>query len=529
MKIISTGMHNNVCLPIIGRRKFLQGAAAMGLLQVGVSRTAAAEAKKGGRLRIGVTGGSTNDTLDPALILDVYMTQVSWQLRNCLTEIAADGSLVPELAESWEASPDAKTWAFKIREGIEFHNGKTLNAADVVASINHHRSADSKSTAKDIVKVITDIKGDGDYSVVMTLDAGNADFPYLLSTPHLGICPAKSDGKIDWESGTGTGGYVLELFEPGKQTLTKRNANYWKEGRAYFDEVQTVFISDVTARTNALLAGEIDVINKADIKTLEFLKSDPNIQVLLGSSNQHVALPMHAKLAPFDNNDIRLALKYAVNRQELLDKIFGGYGDIGNDHPIGGANRFRATVEEIPQRPYDPEKAKFHLKKAGVDKLDVKLSVAETAFAGATDAGLLYSEAAKSAGINIEVVREANDGYWDNIWLKAPWCASFWAGRPTEDWALTQVYSSGAAWNESHWENERFNELLIQARSELDDAKRREMYVEMQRILNEEGSSVIPVFTPYVQAASKKLALPEKMGNNFELDGNRCAERWSFA
>ncbi|HUR42561.1 MAG TPA: ABC transporter substrate-binding protein, partial [Aestuariivirga sp.] len=172
MKIVNTGMQGSIFLPI-GRRKFLQSAAAMGLLQAGVISSLAAAPKKGGRLRIGCTGGSTNDTLDPALILDVYMGQVSFgQLRNCLTEIAADGSLVPELADSWEASPDAKIWTFKIRQGVEFHNGKSLTSADVVASINHHRAPDSKSTAKDIVKVITDIKTDGENGVVMTLDAG---------------------------------------------------------------------------------------------------------------------------------------------------------------------------------------------------------------------------------------------------------------------------------------------------------------------------------------------------------------------
>jgi peptide/nickel transport system substrate-binding protein len=238
---------------------------------------------------------------------------------------------------------------------------------------------------------------------------------------------------------------------------------------------------------------------------------------------------MLANAPPFDNNDVRLALKYAIDREQWLNTIMKGYGSLGNDHPIGPANRYHATADEIPQRPYDLDKAKFHLKRAGLDSLDVQLHVAETAFAGATDGALLYQQEAKGAGINIDVVREPEDGYWADVWLVKPWCASFWAGRPTEDWMFTQVYSSGASWNESKWEHEKFNRLLVAARAELDETKRREMYVEMQRILHHEGSTVIPVFASYVQAVSKNLQLPDVIATNLELDGGRCPERWSFA
>jgi peptide/nickel transport system substrate-binding protein len=517
----------------VSRRQFMMTVTAMGLAVPAAlsmaDRAAAATPKKGGRLRIGSTGGATSDTLDPALILDIYMNLVSFgQLRNCLTEIAPDGSLIPELAESWEASSDAKVWTLKLRKGVEFHNGKSLTADGVVASLNHHRSADSKSAAKDIVKSVTDIKGSNGV-VVVTLADGNADFPYLLSDPHLAICPATPEGAIDWKSGIGTGGYILKSFEPGVRTVTHRNPNYWKEGRAHFDEVETLFIGDVVARTNALRTGEIDAMNKVDLKTVSLLKRAPGVVVLTGPSNQHVALPMHANTPPFNNNDVRLALKYAIDRQKWLEAIFKGYGSLGNDFPIGPTNRYYATAAEIPQRPYDLDKAKFHLKKAGLDTLNVQLSVAETAFAGATDGAQLYQEEAKGAGINIQVVREPEDGYWSNVWLKKPWCASFWTGRPTEDWMFTQVYSKGASWNESMWDNEQFNKLLVAARSELDETKRRQMYVEMQRILHEEGSTVIPLYASYVQAVSDKIQLPKVVANNLELDGGRCAERWSFA
>ncbi|MCZ6770595.1 MAG: ABC transporter substrate-binding protein [Proteobacteria bacterium] len=518
----------------ISRRNFLAQAVALGATAAMASTLAskvgvAATPKRGGRLRLAITGGGTGDVLDPAQTLDSYMINVSFgQLRNCLTEIAPNGELIGELAESWEASADAASWRFKIRQGVEFHNGKTLDVNDVVASINHHRGEDTKSAAKGIITPIENVEADGKDTVVFSLKGGSADFPYLMSDYHLTICPAKDSG-IDWESGVGTGGYVLDNFDPGVRTLVKRNPNYWKEGRAHFDEAETLFISDVSARTSALQTDEIDVMARVDLKTVHLLKRKSDIQVFKTTGNQHITLPMNTTLAPFDNVDMRLALKYAIDREQWLKVILKGYGELGNDHPIGPANQYRATNEELPQRVYDPDKAKFHLKKAGHDSIDIKLHMADTAFEGAVDAGSLYQEAAKVSGINLEIVREPNDGYWSNVWLKKPWVASYWGGRPTEDWMFSQVYSSGADWNEAYWENEAFNKLLVTARAELDTKKRRGMYVEMQRLVRDDGGSVIPLFSSYVHAASDKILLPDELASNWELDGHKQAERWSFA
>ena len=516
----------------ISRRAFVGRAMALGaslpLANTLASNAAkAAEPKKGGRMRQAITGGGTNDVLDPAQTLDSYMINVSMgQLRNCLTEIAQDGSLIGELAESWDASDDAAKWTFKLRQGVEFHNGKSLDATDVVNTMNHHRGEESKSAAKGIVAAITDVKADGKDTVVFELSGGSADFPFLMSDYHLVICPAKDDG-IDWESGQGTGGFSLESFEPGVRTLVKRNPNYWKEGRAHFDEVENLYIADVSARTAALQTDEIDVMTRVDLKTAHLLKRAPGLVVFQTTGNQHITLPMFTNQAPYDNNDVRLALKYLIDREQWVKVIFKGYAEVGNDHPIGPANQYRAT--ELEQRVYDPDKARFHLKQAGLDGIQVTLSVADTAFEGAVDAAQLYRETAKAAGVDLVIERDPNDGYWSNTWLKKPWCASYWGGRPTEDWMFSQVYSAGADWNETKWEHEKFNKLLVEARAELNDAKRREMYVEMQRLVRDEGGAVIPAFNSYVHAAKDTVHLPEQMANNWELDGHKNAERWWFA
>lgn len=518
----------------VSRRQFMSYALALGVSMTGASavmqRAEAATPKKGGRLRVGLTGGATSDILDPGQILDLYMINLQFgQLRNGLTEVAANGDLIPELAESWESSADAKTWTFKIRQGVEFHNGKTLDSTDVVDSLNHHLGEDSKSAAKGILTGIASVKADGPATVVVELTGGDADFPFILSDYHLGICPSNGDGTIDWQSGTGTGGYIKVEHDPGVRSLTKRNPNYWKEGMAHFDEVELLQIADVNARTNGLRTGALDCMNNVAVKTVDRLKKVPGIVVRSTTGNKQVTLPMRTDTAPFDNLDVRTALKHLIDREQWLRVIAKGYGELGNDSPIGPANIYRATTDELPQREYDPEKAKFHLKQAGMEKLQVQFHAAETGFSGAVDAGQLLRESAKEGGVDIEVVRQPDDGYWSNVWMKEPWCACYWSGRPTENWMFSQVYAEDASWNDTFWKNERFNQLLIEGRGELDTAKRREIYVEMQQIVHNDGGLALPMFLSDVMAYSDKLHVPEVVGNNWELDGAKNAERWWFA
>ena len=142
-----------------------------------------------------------------------------------------------------------------------------------------------------------------------------------------------------------------------------------------------------------------------------------------------------------------------------------------------------------------------------------KLHAADAAFEGAVDAAVLYREHAARAGIKIEVVVEPSDGYWSNVWIKKPWCMCYWSGRATPDWMFSTAYAENAAWNDTLWKHDRFNKLLKEARSELDENKRREMYVEMQRIVRDEGSVVIPAFGNWIEAANKNVKFVEPAGN----------------
>jgi peptide/nickel transport system substrate-binding protein len=515
----------------IDRRTFLKLSVAAGATAAAATlwlpgMAHAEEPNKGGRLRLGLGGGSTTDSLDPANYTDAFMQHMGFGFRNNLTEVAADGSLAPELAAEWEPSEGGAVWTFKLREGVEFHDGKSLDADDVVASINHHRGEDSKSAAKSILESIQDIKSDGPQLVVVTLAEASADFPFLMSDYHLGIMPAK-DGKADVLSGIGTGAYVIQNYDPGVSAFLTRNPSYFKSDRAHFDEVEFIGIADPAARQNAVITGAVDVANRLDLKTVHLLSRAPGVTVIETPGNQHYTFAMITTNAPFDNNDVRLALKYAIDREKLLQAILRGHGVVGNDHPIGPEQPMHA--DGLEQRQYDPEKAKYHLKQAGMDTLKVNLSAADSAFGGAVDAAVLFQEAAKAAGIDINVVREPNDGYWSNVWMKKPFCAVYWGGRPTADWMFTTAYARGAAWNDTFWDNERFNELLIAGRGELDEAKRTGIYAEMQQICSDDGGTIIPMFANFVDARSEKVATPEAIASNMELDGQRAMERWWFA
>ncbi len=515
----------------ISRRAFMRRAAALGLTTALAGTLAenaarAAEPQKGGKLVAGVAHGSTTDSLDPATYENNYTVGLANGIHNFLTEIDGNGQLIPELAESWEPSDDAVQWVFKLRKGIEFQNGKTMTAKDVLASINHHRGEETKSGAKPIVAGIEEIVADDDHTVTFKLASGNADFAFIMSDIHLPIVPAKDDGTIDWESGIGTGGYLLESFEPGVRAAFKRNPNYWKTGRAHFDEIELLSIVDTVARSNALATGEIHVMDRCDLKTVHLLARKPGVKVEEVTGTLHYTFPMRTDTAPFDNVDVRLALKHAVDRDEMVQKILRGHGVLGNDHPISTANRYHGG--ELAQRAYDPDKAKFHLKKAGAEGLSVDLSAADAAFGGAVDAAALYKESAAKAGISINIIREPNDGYWSNVWLQKPWCACYWSGRPTEDWMFSTAYAAGADWNDTYWNHERFNRLLVEARAELNETKRRDMYVEMQQIVSDDGGAVVPMFANHVFALSDKVRHEPNMSGNWDLDGERYMERWWF-
>ncbi len=519
-------LKNNVTAGKLSRRDFMGKASALGVTTAAASTMFASAAQaagpvKGGTLRMGGQGGESTNSLDPALAASDMPVNVLRTFGDALVRVTPEGVVENRLAESIEASADAKTWHFKIRKGVEFHNGKTLTPDDVIATIERHSDENSQSGALGIVKGITSMKASGD-TVSIELNTGNADFPYLMADYHLQIQP--NGGKDDPAAGIGTGAYTVEINEPGIRHGFKKFANHWDDSIGHADEVELLVINDATARTAALQSGQVHLIDRVDPKVAALLDRAPGLTVRNVSGRGHYVFIMHVDTAPFDNVDLRLALKLAINREEMVDKILRGYGGVGNDMPINAA--YPLFDAGIPQRSYDPAAAAEAYKRSGHDGSPIILRTADGAFPGAVEAAQLFQESARAAGIPLEIKREPNDGYWSEVWNKQPFCASYWGGRPVQDQMYSTAYLSTADWNDTRWKRDDFDALLLKARAELNNETRKGLYSQMGNMLRDEGGLICPMFNDFVDAVSDDLGGYFDDPNGGTMNGFFAARCW---
>jgi len=490
----------------LNRRAFLGRAAAFGLatalgttLLPGALR--AEEPKKGGVLKLGLGGGESTDALDPGLADGPAAFNVNRQWGDTVVTVAPDKSIEPRLAESVSGSADSVTWTFKIRKGVKFHDGSEMTAEDVAATFRRHSDQNAKSGAYGLMQGIKDIAVDGD-NVVLTLTSGNADLPYLMADYHLVVQP--KGGVDNPNAGIGTGPYKVVSAEPGVRYVFEKFADHWDANVGHYDGVEFLIINDATARTAALQSGQVHAINRVDPKVAKLLSRAPGVVVRNVSGPGHYVFIMHCDKAPFDNKDLRLALKYAINRQEMVDKILDGYGSIGNDIPINKS--YPLFDEALPQREFSVEKAAEHYKASGHDGSPIELIVADGAFPGAVDAAALFQASAKAAGIPLDIKRVPDDGYWSDVWNVKPFCASYWGGRAVQDQMYSTAYLSTADWNDTKFKNADFDALILSGRAETDPAKRKEIYSKAASILWEEGGVICPMFNDFIDATSDTLA-----------------------
>ena len=484
----------------LDRRAFIGRMGALGLsttvagTMFGIVAKAEDAPKKGGLLRAGVQGGQSTDSLDPALAAsDVpFMQNMTW--GETLVDAGLNGSVDMRLAEEVSSNSDATEWKFKLRKGVTFHNGAPVTPEDVVATLKRHTDEKSQSGALGLVKGIKEMKADND-SVTLTLEAANADLPFLMADYHLIIQPGGGVDKPD--AGIGAGAYVVKEFEPGVRMALEKNPNYWDANRGWADQVEVLSINDNTARTAAITSGQIHMMSRVDPKIADMLKSVPEVVIERAAGPGHYVFIMECNKAPYDNNDLRMALKLSIKRQEMVDKILGGMGSMGNDFPINAS--YPLFDDSIAQREFDAAAAAEAYKKSGHDGSPLILQVAPGAFPGAVDAANLFAASANEAGIPLQIKLEPDDGYWSNVWNVAPFCASYWGGRPVQDQMYSTAYLSTADWNDTKFVDKHFDELLIAARGELDQAKRKGMYSEMANIVRDTGGLILPMFNDWVE------------------------------
>jgi peptide/nickel transport system substrate-binding protein len=504
----SSGLH----LPAgFDRRRFLQvagagavAAAAGGLLAAcsGSSPTNSASGdagppKRGGSLRLGLSGGASNDTCDPALA-NTMPSYVAINLAYDALTLESGHGPVNQLATSFESNADATVWTVRIRDGVQFHNGKPMTADDVIFSIRRVMDPNFVNNYGGILSRLDakNMKALDKLTIQIPFTSPFSIFPAAI-TPQgfLGIVPVGYDAAKP----IGSGPYMVDSFTPGREMILKRNPNYWVTDEAYLDEIVVTNFPDVVSETNAFLGGQIDVASNLTASTLATVQAAGQ-QVAFGKTAGWVPIVMRTDLAPFNNVDVRTAMKLLVDRKQMVNTIWGGHAEVANDlFGIGDPDYNSA----IPQRAYDPDQAKSLLKKAGAEGLTATFT-ASPMTGGAVDMATVFAQQAQAVGVKINIQTVDPGSFFGPGFFSYPLAEDYWGGPfvlPT----TIQATVTGAPSNETHFNNPQYDALFAQALKETDAAKRKDLTHQLQQIDHDQGGYIIPWFTPTLDAYSSKV------------------------
>ncbi|MBB6255146.1 ABC transporter substrate-binding protein [Nitrospirillum iridis] len=486
---------------LITRRHLMGGMLAAGLTAGGPAFGAGQEPalpQRGGRIRVAGMSSSTADTLDPAKGALSTDYARHYMFYSGLTRYRADLSAEPALAETLE-SDDRILWRAVLRTGVTFHDGKPLSPPDVVYSLMRHQDPATASKVRTIADQFRRVTVSGSNEVTIELTGPNADLPAILADSHFLIV---QDGTADFRQAIGTGPYRCTSFQPGIATIAARNENYWVEGRPYLDGIELLGIPDEVSRVNALLSGDVHLVNAVNPRSARRIEASLGHRVLETKSGLYTNLIMRQDALPTRDPDFVLAMKFLFNRELVRRTLYRNYATIANDQPIPPGSPY--YLADLPQRPYDPDRAGFHLRKAGL--AGARLPVyASPAADGSVDMASMLQEFAAQAGLHLAVNRVPADGYWSTHWMKHPLGFGNTNPRPTADMLFSLFYKSDAPWNESGWRNEQFDQLLLAARGERDEARRRQMYGDMQVLVHDHCGVGIPVFISSLDGYDQRL------------------------
>jgi len=499
------------------------GIAGLGLLALtgcatGANSTTIPEAAatgtaaRGGRLRVARPAASAAETLDSASSLSAY--EYLGALYNRLVRLDEEGQTIPDLAEEWAASADGATWTFRLRHGVRFHDGSTFTAADAIASIQHILDP---ATASPQGGVLADMIGPDSmsapdpYTLRFQLLTPNAEFPSLLTAYQCYIVPAAAIGTIG-RTGIGTGPFRLSSFHPAGSGSVEAFDDHFA-GRPVLDGIDFSSIQDTTARVNALLAGQIDLISQTnlDFATARVVSASSRATVARVVDAQWYTIPMLATSDEFRDPLVRQAMKLAYDPEQIVATALQGTGTPARDNPVPPSLAAFVDVD----RPYDPDQAKALLAKAGMAGLrtEIHTSSYESVF---TPMAVAYRDQVKAAGIDLTVRSSSADSYYTEIWMQKPLMVSYWfTGRPI-DQVLNQIFRTGSSYNESAWSNPKFDALLDDARATMDDAKRLMLYQDAQRLVVEDGADMTPMFGDRLVGISRDVVNYREYG--FEFD-----------
>jgi peptide/nickel transport system substrate-binding protein len=476
-----------------------------------------AELKRGGTLRIGVQAGSNKETQDAHTPNTDPEIAWGYNLYEPVAEQMPDGTFANVLAESIEAKA-ADHWVIRLIGDVEFHNGKTVTADDLIFSIK--RIINPKTASRgggslgniDVGK----LKKLDDLTVSISLKAPNVAFPQDFGQYFNGIVPTDYDPKKP----VGTGPYKYGSFTAGEQATLLRFDNYRDPQRPYFDELDIIEFADQGARVNALLSGQVDAaagIPGAQVKTIEATKG---LKVLNAKTGLYVPFAMRMDVAPYSDVRVRQAMRLLVNRPQMIQQALGGYGTVGNDMYAPYDPMY---AKDIPQRVQDIEQAQSLLKQAGQSDATFEFT-AVPFYDGMVESAVVLAQQAKDAGVNIKIKKVTTDQFLAN-YLNWPFTEGYWGTRDYLPQAA-QFTLPGAPLNDTHWKDAEWAKIVLEAQRTLDDAKRAELLHAAQAIEHEKGGMIIWGFSNIVDAYSDKVGgvIPGKIGSF----GNYSLSRMGF-
>ncbi len=486
-------------LPFTRRDLIGAGISGAGLLALGgCADNLPQQPKRGGAIRVAAHSSSTSDTLDPAKGGTALDYVRHYMLYNGLTCIE-DADLTPRLSLAKAISTtDRITWNIELRHGIRFHDGSALTSADVVHSLLRHKDPAVGSKVSTLAEQFAEVRADGRHAVIIRLTGANADLPNLFAMPHMLIVKAgrpKPDG-------TGTGPFRLEDFRPGVRTEVSRNPEYWIPDRPKLDRIELIAIPDEVSRVNALLSGDVQLINAINPRSVRRIEADPNRRVMVTRSSLFTNVIMRQDVLPTGNPDFVHAVKLMLDRPLINRAVFRDYATIANDQPISPFQPY--FNKELPQTVLDVDKARWHVQRSGLTGVRLPL-YCSIAAEGSVDMASILQEYGSRVGLNFAVNRMPSDGYYSTHWMRHPMTFGNTNPRPTADLIFSLFFQSSANWNESGWKNERFDKLLLEARGTTDQALRAEMYGEMQQIVRDKCGMGIPVFISLIDGCDRRL------------------------
>ncbi len=510
----------------INRRSMLGGVtalAALGLLSACSGPGAQLEfdtsgpPQKGGTLRVGITGGSSADTLDAHTATNQGDYARTQNLYECLATRDREYKLRMRLADSIEPNDTATVWTVKLRSGVKFSNGRPLEPEDVIASFKRITDPDNPGTGAAGLATLDKVVKTGPATVEFRLKAPNSIFDDTLSQVDNNIVPRDYDP----DEPVGTGPFMLDSFEPGQQTTLVRNPHYW-DGEPYLDQVQLLNFNDDDAVINALLSSQVDCVAAIPMALVKVIEADPRMKILDSVTGRWLPLTMRVDQKPFDDKRVRQAFRLVVDRQQMIDQVLSGYGTIGNDifapmDPEG---------PKFPQRTRDVEKAKQLLADAGYpDGLSVELVTAPIN-PGVVESAQVYAQQAKDAGITVTIKRvDSTTFYGEGNYLSYPFSQSFWNTKnflPQAD----QCTVKASPFNETHWNDADYNELLAKSKAALDPAQRKKHMEAAQRMLYDDGGYIIWGFANNVDAYQSYVVGLETSASGYPLGRYAFAKVW---